>query len=293
MNDSLLKGFFNVPIYPIVQIKDENSANVLRLALQNYLCEILVRGDLINSLHLKQFLELENHLTNYQLFQPLLINEIDTSMEVTDIYFSKRQDLLFAGLAYSSSSDKFSSYISSISSLWNSTYLGGFCIYHIVKSNYGELNTQKIYLQTLHSQVSKINYIEGDNLDILILGLFDGSLLYFKIYANFQIYVSKNLIDQVAKIKPHKNRVINFGIEESAGYCYSAAYNEKSIVISEMNYESIITSFNVSKNSLNNFFYDKENKRIFVTDISNSLWILKVDNYVKNNKLTINIFIFF
>jgi hypothetical protein len=253
------------------------------------LSEILVRADLINSSHLKQFLELENHLTDFQSFQPLLINEIDTSMEVTDIYFSKRQDLLFTGLAYSSSSDKISSYISSLSSLWNSTHLGGFCIYHLVKSNYGELNTQRIYLQPLQSQVSKVSYIEGDNLDILILGLFDGTLLYLKIYANFQIYVSKNLVDQVAKIRPHKNRIINFGIEENVGYCYSAAYNEKSIVISEMNYESIITSFNVSKNSLSNFVYDKETKRIYVTDVVNSLWVLRVDNYVRKIHFIINI----
>ena len=280
LNSALYKGFLNMPVFPIVPLHTEQDLNVLRLSLQNYLKELTIRPDTINSLHVKNFLELENHFTSYMQLQPMLLNEICEEMEVTDICFSKPQKLLFTGLAYSSSSGRIRSYMNSLSSLWNNSNLGGFGIYPLVTSSYGELHMEKIFHQELSSQVSKMHFVDDDT-NILLLGLFDGTILIFKLYTRDQTYKGKSLVDLAAKMKHHKNRIIDFEINSSMGYLYSAAYNEKSIVISEINYQSVISTYNVSKYNLNTIVFDKENKRIITTDTNRSLWILHIENHVK------------
>ena len=77
--NSSLKGLLNVPSYPLLSLKSDNDVNILRLALQNYLQDSIEKPCLINSLHFKNFLELENHLTDYMLSEPLLLSEISDS----------------------------------------------------------------------------------------------------------------------------------------------------------------------------------------------------------------------
>ena len=143
LHNALSKGFLNYPSFPdgiyINSRSSQSDGNNARLNLQRYLQQLLERAELINSSHLRQFLELENHITDYMVFQPLLINEISTeSMEVTSIAYSSYQNLLFAGFAYSSNTSTISSYFNSISSLFNNSYLGMINIYNMVKSSYGE-----------------------------------------------------------------------------------------------------------------------------------------------------------
>jgi hypothetical protein len=211
-----------------------------------------------------------------------LINELAESMEITDFQFNPTNSLLFVGSAYSSETGTISSYISSFSSLWNNTFLGEISVYHIAKSNYEEINLEKVYNQQVSSQVSKLAFLEGDNVDILSVGLYDGTVLLYRIYANSSKSdtTGNDLVDQFSKIKPHKNPILEFGIEADFGYIYTAAINEKTIVISEINYETIIKNVPVSGHAISCFKYDKENKRIFVIDVANSIWIMQVLNYV-------------
>ena len=115
---------------------------------------------------------------------------------------------------------------------------------------------------------------------MLLVGLYNGTLLIYKIYTNHQTYVSKDLVEQIAKIKAHSNKIIDMGIDTSIGYIYSASINEKCIVISEINYENIIKSVQITNNYLTHFFYDKETKRIFAADTGNAIWIFQVENNV-------------
>ncbi len=258
---------------------------LLRIEVQNFLNTLIDRADLINSSHVKAFLELENHQHDFMLFCPLLINEINENMEITDFQFNPTNSLLFVGTAFSADTGRLSSYISTFSSLWNNSFLGEISVYHIAKSNYEEINLEKVYNQAFYSQVSKIAYLEGDSVDILAVGLYDGNVMLFRIYANSNKYTTTSgneLVDNFSKIKPHKNLIIDFGIEADYGYIYTAALNEKTIAISEINYETVIKNVSVSNSSITCFKYDKENKRIIIIDVANSIWIMQVVNYVRS-----------
>lgn len=281
----LEKGFLNLPLIPnnifTNYINQENEINRQKYNIEIFLKKILERSDLINSTYLKTFLELENNFPDYMLFQPLFLHKITSSMEVTDIIFSSNENLLFTGHGLSTSTGGFSSYLTSLSSLWDAKNLGQLGIYHMARSNYGEIHMQKLHTENLPSQVSKINYIEGENLNMLLVGLYNGTILIYKIYTNHDTYVSKDLIEQIAKIKAHSNKIIDIGIDVTVGYLYSASINEKSIVISEINYENVIKSIQITNFYITHFYYDKETKRIYVTDTGNAIYIFQVENNVK------------
>lgn len=279
LNINLIKGFLDVPALPKLVVKSEQDANVLRLSLHNYLLELVGRADFINSQHLKNFLELDHHCTSFMQFQPMLLHELSEEMEVIDINFCSSQKLLFVGMAYSSITGRISSYFNSISSLWSNSNLGAFSIYHIATSSYGELHMEKIFYYDLASQVSKIKFVDDDS-NFFIIGLFDGSIIILRLLTRDASNAKRSLVDFVTKIKPHKSRIIDFALESNVGYIYSAAFNEKNICISEINYNSVISSYNVSNYYLNSFTYDKDSKRIFTTDTNRSLWILQVENGV-------------
>jgi hypothetical protein len=278
LNHNFFKGFLDVPQFPVVTLNSEQDVNVLRLSLQNYLIELVSRADVINSQHMKIFLELENHSSSYMNLQPMILNEILEDMEVLDIYFCKSQKLLFTGMGYSSSSGRISSYFNSISSLWNNTYLGALGIYHLATSSYGELHIQKLFHHDLPSQVSKIKFINHE--DLIILGLFDGSIYIFKLFTRDPNSKGKNLIELFGKIKPHTSKIIDFAIISNMGYLYSAACKEKAITISEINYQSVIKSYDVSSYYISTISFDKDYKKIFVTDTNRSLYIITIENYV-------------
>jgi hypothetical protein len=277
----LKEHHFNLPQFPgnLYVNNLSNPFDKQRQQLEEFLKNILDRSDLINSLIVKNFLELENHFPDYMIFQPLLLVDIkDYKMEVTDVHFCSLENLLFIGYANSSTTGRLSSYLNSLSSLWESSYMGAMSIYHMAKSNYGEVHMQRLFLTEFYSQVSKLYYIESHSM--LLLGLYDGTLLIFKVYTNLKEYISKELVEKPIKLRPHKSRIIDFGADISVGYIYTAAYGDNKVSVSEVNYETVITSIPVSRYNLTTFHYENASKRIFFTDEGNSLWILQIIDYV-------------
>ena len=87
-----------------------------------------------------------------------------------------------------------------------------------------------------------------ENNDIMAVGLGDGSIFLYKINLNNQKNSLKHdFIEEVIKyykkqiscIKAHSYSVIGIGIQYSTGYVFSCA-EEKVLVISEMNYQSVM-----------------------------------------------------
>lgn len=226
-------------------------------------------------------MELEKHFPDYMLFQPLLLHEIqDYKMEVTDIHYNTTDSLLYVGYSTSSETGSISSYISSITALWESTNMGAFAIYHMSKSNYGEINMHRSYLQRLPSQVAKIKYIDDLNINMVLIGLYDGTIIVNKIYAN-QLHLSKHLVEEVVKFRIHKNKILDIGFDVSTGYLYTAALGEKNINIYEINYQTLIKSLPLSNAGITKMSYQKESKRMFLTDANNSIWLFQIEDNVK------------
>jgi len=63
--------------------------------------------------------------------------------------------------------------------------------------------------------------------------------LIFKIYWKVTADISKELVSLICKVKAHSSKVIGIGVNYESGYIYSCA-NDKQVVISEMNYGTVV-----------------------------------------------------
>ncbi len=221
---------------------------------------------------------MEYHFPDFQLFQPLLIYNIeDLSYPITAFFYDKRTSLLFLGLSNSSISGKINNYFSKIfsgSSSKNSENTPGFLlIYNIIKNNSGAHHFEPLYEKPLTAEVTSINFYSSSN--TLSLGLSSGIINLYKVFINESSKVSKELIEEVCAIKAHKKRILGVCFNFGLGYVYSVA-KEGSLVISEMNYGSTMKTFPISKKEFNAMTYDENWGRLFLTDISGSIWILDI-----------------
>jgi hypothetical protein len=235
--------------------------------LENYLRIIASKPYCINSIYVKNFLELEHHFPDYNTFQPMLlsiINDAHFRMDITDIVY---QDFLFVGFAMGTSTTVLSTYFNNIRSIFNNSTLGGLSIYSISQSDYGELLTKKLFGIQLASQVSKIIYKDG----VLLVALYNGNVNIYKVE-----YVDEIHVDKVGSMKLHNHKIIDMGVNYRTGYMYSAAVDERNVVISEVNYTNVIKTTKVSNFPIVQFHYDNVNGRIIFIDEVNELHILEV-----------------
>ena len=238
-------------------------------SLENFLRIITSKPYYINSVHLNEFLELDYHFHDFMLFQPTLLTSIKDSYfktEVSDLFYCREHSLLIASYKYSES---LYGLFSGITSLWADSLLGGVSLYYLETSEYGELSTKTLFLIKLPSQVSKIYYRE----EYLFIGLNNGVINVYKIYFNSADDIS---VIKHTSIKPHSYRIINIGVNLSTGYIYSCGYGERTIAISEMNYNSILKTIPISLSGITNFHYDVINKKIFYTNRDSYLYILDI-----------------
>ena len=203
---------------------------------------------------------MEHHFPDFQLFQPLLIYNIeDLSYPITAFFYDKRTSLLFLGLSNSSKN------------LENTP--GFLLIYNIIKNNSGAHHFEPLFEKPLTAEVTSINFYSSSN--TLSLGLSSGIINLYRVFINESSKVSKELIEEVCAIKAHKKRILGVCFNFGLGYIYSVA-KEGSLVISEMNYGSTMKTFPISKKEFNAMTYDENWGRLFLTDISGSIWILDI-----------------
>ncbi len=268
----------NLPGKSLGKVSNLTELNRRKDMLNDFLNEIVRRPDLLSNPNTIKFLKLENHFPDIQLFQPLLIYNLeDMTYPITAFYYDKRTSLLFLGLSNSSFQGKINNYFSKIfsgSSSKNSENTPGFLvIYNIIKNNSGAHHFEPLHSQPLTSEVSCINFYSISGNNILSLGLNSGMINLYKVFINESSRVSKELIEEICVIKAHKKKVLGVCFNFSLGYVYSVA-KDCNLVISEMNYGSSMKSIPITKKEINCVTYDENWGRLFLTDMSGSIWIL-------------------
>jgi len=71
------------------------------------------------------------------------------------------------------------------------------------------------------------------------VGCKDGSILIYKIHSKKSSNSARELVTFMSKVKAHSSKVVSIGINFATGYIYSCA-NEKQVVLSEMNYGTVV-----------------------------------------------------
>jgi len=228
-----------------------------------------------------KFLRLDNHFPDFNIFQPLhLLNieNISQNLSPTAFFFHKETSLLFVGLSNTTITGKINNYISKIFTRTktepiNTEYPGCVMIYNLIKNNSGNQHLEMIYERGLNSEVTSINFYDAKN--ILCIGMKNGSISINKVYINESSSESTEFVDEVCTVKAGKNSLVGVCINFSQGYIYSFA-RDKSVTISEINYQSIIRTIPITKKEISAMYYDESWGRVFLGDESGSIWILDI-----------------
>jgi hypothetical protein len=226
---------------------------------------------------------LDNHFPDFNIFQPLLLlnlENISVNHIPTAFHFHKSTSLLFIGLSNTTISGKINNYFSkfftknkSETTSNQSEYPGYLMIFNLIKNNSGAQHLELIYEKGVNSEVTSINFYDTKN--ILCLGMKNGSISLNKVYINESSSVSKELVDEICTVKSHKTSIVGVCVNFSLGYIYSVA-RDKTIAISELNYQSLIRTIPITKKDISSFFYDEKWSRLFLVDDSGSIWILDI-----------------
>ncbi len=112
----LSKFFFDVPQIPsksLGKVTNITELNRRKEILGEFVSKITSRSDLISSPYTIKFLKLENHFPDIELFQPLLLANIEELKHtVSAFYFDKKTSLVFVGLSNSSLTGKINNLVS-------------------------------------------------------------------------------------------------------------------------------------------------------------------------------------
>lgn len=235
-------------------------------------------------------MRLDNHFPDFNIFQPLLILSLDNislNHSPSAFYFHKQTSLLFIGLSNTTIAGKINSYFSKLftsrnkSDTNNTEYPGYIMIFNLIRNNSGAQHLELIYERGLNSEVTSINFYDTKNL--LCLGMKNGNISLNKVYINESSSESKEFVDELCTVKAHKNSIVGVCINFSQGYIYSVSL-DKSITISEINYQSLIRTIPITKKDISCMVYDEKWNRLFLGDDAGSIWILDIiSNPVKNN----------
>lgn len=248
----LLVTFSNLPSFPDHDFASLNLQKT-KVILEIFLSEILKRNDIITNPETeKLFLLSTNHYKDFYKYQPtLIINDFHSH------YLSQSRELGFI-----------------ISFFNNELSLIDF-IPH-TKSFIIQTKTQ------CSNNICCINHSKFGKMNFVLAGLVDGTIELFTLITS--PITKQFLLEKTNVLKPHnKIPILNFAFDPSIGYIYSVAVNSNVIVISEINYEKIISSSKLHSNisKITAFAYDSSNNIIFISDSSNSIYIFRIFNYIQ------------
>ena len=224
----------------------------------------------------------------------MLYNIEETQNEIVTMDYDSKTSLLFVACVNKAFGAKISNYFSKIklfSSLSNNNSnknqneekgISQLIVYNIIKSNSGQILLEPLHLQFFQSEISFLKYFEnkdGDSNNFLVLGFANGAIEIFKIFVNESNNIAREFVEPLCTIKAHKKPIIGVAINFTIGYVYSVA-KETTLNISELNYQSLIRSVPITKKDINNWFYDEDKLRIYLTDEAGSIWIVDLMNSV-------------
>ena len=109
-------------------------------------------------------------------------------------------------------------------------------------------------------------------MNLIFISFEDGTLNIYNLYKDFNF-------EFIGNFQLHDNKLIDFGIDFNSGFIYSIAENEKKIVISEFNYQKIISVIKITFYP-HSFHFDYFNHKIIISDKDGSIYIYQIVNLI-------------
>ena len=253
INDFLRLIFSDLPLFPDINFAYLNLQKT-KVLIEKYLNEIFKRDDIISNPEIEKFFNLKEHFENFYKFQPTLIT-------VSQI---------------------FSSFLCKINSFKN-LYISGYINeLRLIEYNEKEFLFKELIKKNTSVDISLINYNNFGKINFILCGLNNGIIEIFNVY--FDINKNQFFMEKMNQVKPHSNKILGIGFDPSNGYIYSSSINDNNIIISEINYESIINKINLKEiNSITGLYYYNDMKFLFIINSYNSIFCYQIENLSKFN----------
>ena len=255
--------------------------------LEHYIKDVINRSDLLTSIYCIKFLKLENHYPDIALYHPFMMYNLEDELDlpISCAYFYEETNLLFLGLG-KPKQDMLSGIFTKVKSKIPffskaeppKTICGQLVVYNIIKNYQGVYHFEPLYSKALYSEVSSINYYKDKN--CLCVGLNDGSVQLYKVYTTESTEESKGeFIIEAGVISSYSAAIVGAVVNFNYGYIYTIA-KDVYIKISELNYQSLMKEYAITKRSITKMVYDDVMGRIILGDEGGSVYVVDITTNV-------------
>ena len=277
---NLSKLITNVPTIPgksFFKLTSKDSLEKRRSHLEKFLHECVNRKDIMASEHIKNFLELDKHSPNLTFNAPEKMHELtELPLGVRDFYFLQEQNVMFIACSDMNIASRVDSYITNVNLPWekNGDYItvGALLTF---KLNLKLKNSSDMYERTwaksFPTQTGVINYSLEKN--ILMVGLDNGKINFFQTGLDSKFTEYELLYEG----KPHSARVMGVDLNPKKNIAYTCSSDKKFMMTYLSEKDKYIEISNIQA-GYTNLYFDKINKRIFLTNEIGQVMIYLTNN---------------
>ncbi|MCQ2816931.1 MAG: hypothetical protein MJ252_06675 [archaeon] len=265
----LEKSFNDIPSIPkktMFKISSYDELLKRRAVLQSFLNTCIERKDIFYSDTFKEFLEINKNSPEISFDSPpQIIGQLeDIPLGVRDFYYDKDNGVIFMCCSEMNIVTRTDSLLGNIKFPWekeNSSHVAVGCaiVYRAQKIG-TEYKFQRGFAYSFPIQTGIVSWCpEGE---VFSVGLDDGSIYLFKHEANSNF----NNFTELAKIKPHKDRVMGIIYDHSEGNCYSCSTDKLFLVTNINKPDEESKTLLHSSAGFTNLYNDTKNKRMILTN---------------------------
>ena len=281
---SIQDMFSQVPSIPgktLFKVSSIEAIKKRQKELEIFLKECIIRKDIFSTKEFQNFLDLETHDPNLTSIKPTEEGKLENiPLGVRDFLYDKNEGVIFMCCSDMNIISRADSMLSNFRFPWEkksdeNVPLGGAFCFRVQKLGIG-YEFMRTWSKAYTVQTGIINF---DKKSLTVgVGLDDGSIFLYKIEpeSNFSKF------SDLKKIRPHNDRVMGIEFDSDLGKVYSVS-TDKLFLVSDLNYEkSEPITINKSSYGYTNIFYDKDNKRCFLTNEGGQIEVYLTDNFPPN-----------
>ena len=267
LHDNMIKIFPRLPSIPGTTLFKVTSPEALKsrqIALQTFLRSCVQRRDILQNKLFKEFLELEKNAPeivgndveliydykklplgcrNFQVIPHKKIMVVCCSQ----MNILSRSNVILSNISFTKKSDD------------DKVPMGALFIYQCEPSKEEIYAIHKIWARPFPIQTGTLYW--EDETEILGVGNDDGKIYLFKPQPNTYYEV----MNQIFEFAYHTDRVMGLAVDSKNNYMYSCS-TDKTFYATELSKSKINILVNISNAGYTNLEYDKEGKRIFLTN---------------------------
>ena len=267
LHDNMVKIFPRLPSIPGTTLFKVTSPEALKsrqIALQTFLRSCVQRRDILQNKLFKEFLELEKNAPeivgndveliydykklplgcrNFQVIPHKKIMVVCCSQ----MNILSRSNVILSNISFTKKSDD------------DKVPMGALFIYQCEPSKEEIYAIHKIWARPFPIQTGTLYW--EDETEILGVGNDDGKIYLFKPQPNTYY----EIMNQIFEFSYHTDRVMGLAVDSKNNYMYSCS-TDKTFYATELSKSKINILVNISNAGYTNLEYDKEGKRIFLTN---------------------------